>query len=205
MVYIMIRKQFYLIQRGKIREDPSSKTEFLSGRSQSLIDPDYMGAAEFEFGAIPASYIRIRSKGFNYILFDTGYYTVTGKKFYIYCDKNHYEEILEEIKRMVNSKDYYLLKEYAHMKEHFQWFSYKDSEWKKRDHNYAIENTDFWWCIDRNEEEYNIGDWFAFVTSDKEFVDKFCEIMKKDIEAFENMTEEEKEEKIRKANNSMYR
>lgn len=51
-------KHFWLIQRGSFR-DLKSATKFLGGSPTHLINPDYMGAAEFEWGAIPRAYRRI--------------------------------------------------------------------------------------------------------------------------------------------------
>lgn len=51
-------KHFWLIQRGSFRALETAK-KFLGGSFEHLIDPDYMGAAEFEWGAIPRAYRRI--------------------------------------------------------------------------------------------------------------------------------------------------
>ena len=62
--------KFYLIQRGKFNKDGNG----LTGRD-GVVDLDYMGSAEFEFGAIPRSFRRIMHDFDSYVYTSTGIYT----------------------------------------------------------------------------------------------------------------------------------
>ena len=89
----MYKQKFYLIQRGTIRVNPQEKIRFLSGRDDALIDPDYMGSAEFEWGAIPRAYVRVLNRYHEYSIHDTGLKTVQGKTLYLFCIDKYYNEI----------------------------------------------------------------------------------------------------------------
>lgn len=90
-------KHFWLIQRGSFR-DLKSATKFLGGSYEHLIDPDYMGSAEFEWGAIPRAYRRIMGQYDKYSLHVTDLVTTGGVPFCLYCMDGKYEQILVEIK-----------------------------------------------------------------------------------------------------------
>ena len=81
----MSNKHFYLIQRGTFNKNLEQATEFLGCSSKHLIDPDYMGSAEFEFGAIPRAFRRIIHKYSEYKLHITDIKTVGGVPFCLYC------------------------------------------------------------------------------------------------------------------------
>lgn len=133
--------KMYLIQRGKF--NPEKEFAGLTGRN-GLIDLDYMGSAEFEFGAIPYAYRRIMGYFDNYSLFDTGMKTVKGVPFKIFCKTYNQKEILTMIQSYIENP--YHLKEYSALEFHF-----KDSAvfMSRR------ANTNFWWDIKH--------DWIAFI------------------------------------------
>lgn len=198
-------KQFYLIQRGKIRDTWKESTSFLSGKSNAIIDPDYMGSAEFEFGAIPRAYIRLRSRFDWYKLHNTVIKTTQGKTLFLLCEDSCYEEVLAELKRF--KKDHYHLKEYSCFPEHFEFTKAgKDYQYQRKDHDWHTAHTDFWWCIDPNEFQpihssmsHRIGDWIAFVTDNDEVSKKILSIIEDDVKEFNEKSEEEKKELIHKA------
>ena len=76
-----MKNKFWLIQRGKFNNNIDTATSFLGGRSECLIDPDYMGAAEFEWGAIPKAYRRILGQYDQYSLHVTDLVTTGGVPF----------------------------------------------------------------------------------------------------------------------------
>lgn len=155
----MKRTRFYLIQRGQFRNNLSEATGFLGGRNECLINPDYMGSAEFEWGAIPKAYRRIHGRFDKYKLHITDLVTTGGVPFCLYCLDNRYEEILEAIK--VYLKEKYKLKEWTNMEAHFDTNTPYDIEHRK----YQLK-TNFWWCIDSttsdDDDRFAIGDWIAF-------------------------------------------
>lgn len=148
-------KHFWLIQRGSFR-DLKSATKFLGGSSEHLIDPDYMGAAEFEWGAIPKAYRRIMWQYGKYSLHVTDLVTTGGVPFCLYCADNRYAKILEEIKTYL--KEHYHLKEWTNMEAHFT----TDCSFGSDHHKYQLK-TNFWWCIDMARCDDDVGDWIAFV------------------------------------------
>lgn len=148
-------KHFWLIQRGAFR-DVKTATKFLGGSSEHLIDPDYMGAAEFEWGAIPKAYRRIMGQFDKYKLHVTDLITTGGVPFCLFCMDNQYEQILSEIKRYL--EEHYRLKEWTNMEAHFSTECAFGS-----DHHKHQLKTNFWWCIDKNRCDEDVGDWIAFI------------------------------------------
>ena len=157
-----MKNKFWLIQRGKFN-DLAKATKFLGGSQEHLIDPDYMGAAEFEWGAIPKAYRRIMGQFDKYSLHVTDLVTIGGVPFCLYCRDDHYNEILEAIK--VYLKEHYQLKEWSNMHAHFE--PIPTGEWSRKHHKYELQ-TNFWWCIDvspiecKCEWDNPVGDWIAF-------------------------------------------
>ncbi len=147
-------KHFWLIQRGCFR-GLNTATKFLGGSYEHLIDPDYMGAAEFEWGAIPKAYRRIMGQYDKYSLHITDLVTTGGVPFCLYCMDSRYTKILEEIKTYL--KKPYHTKEWTNMDAHFT----TDCSFGIDHRKYQLQ-TSFWWCIDVAENEEDVGDWIAF-------------------------------------------
>lgn len=147
-------KHFWLIQRGSFR-DLKSATKFLGGSPTHLINPDYMGAAEFEWGAIPRTYRRIMGQYDKYSLHVTDLVAIGGVPFCLYCQDSRYEQILAEIKAYLNNQ--YRLKEWTNVEAHFTTEHIFDIE----HHKYQLQ-TNFWWCIDIARNDDDVGDWIAF-------------------------------------------
>lgn len=148
-------KHFWLIQRGAFRNIKSA-TKFLGGSSDHLIDPDYMGSAEFEWGAIPKAYRRIMGKYDKYSLHITDLSTIRGVPFCIYCIDSNYVNILNEIKAYLGKP--YQLKEFSNIEAHFT----EKSPFGIDYHKFQT-RTNFWWCIDISRTTEDVGDWIAFV------------------------------------------
>lgn len=85
----------YLIQRGKF-EDRDYKKGL-----DSIVELDYMGAAEFEFGALPKSLANIRNRIQYYIYFDIsiGTNVVT-----VFCYKDKKDEIRDYLNLLADGK-----------------------------------------------------------------------------------------------------
>lgn len=164
-------KHFWLIQRGSFR-DVKAATEFFD-RSSGLIDLDYMGAAEFEWGAIPKAYRRIMGQYEKYSLHITDLVTTGGVPFCLYCMDDKYEQILDEIKVYLEKP--YQLKEHTNMEAHFT----VEHPWGVDFHKRQLE-INFWWCIDYNRYDEDIGDWIAFIgAADRQ--DAFNRVINKDF------------------------
>lgn len=147
--------KFWLIQRGAFR-NLEFTTEFLGGTSKHLINPDYMGSSEFEWGAIPKAYRRIMGQYDKYSLHVTDLTTIGGAPFCLYCMNNQYEKTLDKIKTYL--KEPYQLKEWTNMEAHFTT-KYAFGV----DHLKYQRKTNFWWCIDISRDDNDIGDWIAFI------------------------------------------
>lgn len=134
----------YLIQRAKFVNSPDQKG------IDSILDFDYMGSAEFEFGALPQGLKRIRDNIHDYHLFE---YVINNKKIAVFCKKENKHEICIIINGLADNKFY--LKEYCDL---FYYTKEKD----------AI-RSDFWW---------DIGNDYMFWKFTPEFNDKFEKLIK---------------------------
>ena len=136
--------KFYLIQRGEFREDGVC----LTGRN-GVINLDYMGSAEFEFGAIPRSFRRIMYNFDNYIYVPTEIKTKDDEELILFADKEISNEILEGLKSFIYNP--YHLKEYSELE--------KIPNSSKENKDISKLYTNFWWCIEFNK------DWMAFLST----------------------------------------
>lgn len=149
-------KSFWLIQRGSFRSNLETATSFLGGGDRHLVSGDYMGAAEFEWGAVPAAYSRVMSQLDKYELFCDDLKTVRGVPVCLFCRKDRYVDTLTAIKDYINTP--YPLKEWSGLHQHF--------EENLSDFDRHVLKTNFWWCIDHDyspEESDTAGDWMLFV------------------------------------------
>lgn len=180
-----MNNRFYLIQRGSFR-DLDTATTFLGGSSAHLINPDYMGAAEFEWGAIPKAYRRILGQYAEYSLHVTDLVTTGGVPFCLYCRDDRYEVILEAIKYYL--KVHYRTKEWTNLSCHFKPLPEDADEWSKDHRKYELK-TNFWWCIDvaskelKNSWDNPVGDWVAF-TGAQDRQDAFLRVISMDYNSW---------------------
>ena len=139
----------YLIQTGNFL---NGKKDFkgLTGR-EGLVDLEYMGSAEFEFGAVPRSYRRIMYNFENYSYYNTGVFTPEKDELIVFCYSEDSEGILNDITKFINNP--------RHLKEPSELEKIPTS--KKNEKGWNARRHDFWWCIDYGE------DWMAFLNSNK--------------------------------------
>ena len=178
-----MKQSFYLIQRGTFAKDLNREFTGLAGASYNgrLIDLDYMGAAEFEWGAIPNAYRRLMYHYEEYKLHVTDLVTVRGVPFSIFCKDKDYPTILKAIKEYIENP--YPLKEFPALREHFV------------DTTPRYLGINFWWCIDRT----GIGNWMAF-TGAADRLNKFMSIIDNDYKNRYLLTDKEiREEEYQKA------
>ena len=143
--------KFYLIQRGNFNTDGIG----LIGRS-GVVDLDYMGSAEFEFGAIPRSFRRIMHDFDKYIYTPTGIYTKENNELVLFSKQKTSVEILEALTEFIYNP--YHLQEYSEL-EKIPNSSIEDTGFDKM-------RTNFWWCIEFNK------DWMAFLNSNRALFEK---------------------------------
>jgi hypothetical protein len=131
----------YLIQRAKFDNNPSR-----SGIDK-LLSFDYMGSAEFEFGALGKSLARIRKDIGEYNVFKYTFTKTPDKTVSVLCRKDQNEFIPEILEKLAENK--FRLKEYCDL---IDFLNPTDETKKYRSNN------DFWWDID--------NDWFFWKQDD---------------------------------------
>lgn len=117
----------WLIQRAKF-----NNRDYKKG-IDSILEFDYMGSSEFEWGALPKSLKNIREEINNYIYIEN---IVNNKTITIFCKKIHIDNINE------------YLTELAENKMNLKKFSAFDSYIK--DDGYFKDRFDFWWDIEND-------------------------------------------------------
>lgn len=125
-------EQPYLIQRGRLRDISSP----ITGIDQ-IVAFDYMGSAEFEFGALPKSLKKFTIVADNLKIYETEIEDYKKEKIYIISSGNSdFGKINNFILQISLNK--YRLKEYSRLFESLNNLS--------NDYMYI----DFWWDIENN-------------------------------------------------------
>ena len=135
----------YLVQRCNFKEYVESNTVTEAYR------PEYMGSAEFEFGALPAS-LRAMAKDVEQYVGDV--VTINDISVYIWCKKDEVDEVKSNIELMAKEK-YGILKEVNHFSDYFNGASLKEKEriekkMQKKVKGYEVKWENFWWDICNN-------------------------------------------------------
>lgn len=136
----------YLVQRAKFRD------EINRNGLNNILSFDYMGSAEFEFGALPKSLKRIRENIGEYSYFEI---QLDRYKIIVFCNKNLFADVKYEIVEIVLNKRN--LKESCDLKYLFV----KDLFCKCYN--------DFWWDIDND---------FMFFKYNPTFLEKFKNVIR---------------------------
>lgn len=143
--------KFRLIQRGTFRKSG----KYFTGK-EGVLDLEYMGSSEFEFGAIPKAFKRLMYHFLNYEVFSTGIYTPEHDELLVFCRKEFAEEIIQLVQQYIQKP--YQLKEYSGLDKIPKG---------KGDQKYdCLNSTNFWWCIDIK----SYGDWMAFLQPQSELL-----------------------------------
>jgi hypothetical protein len=124
----------YLVARAII-EDRDYKKGI-----DSIISLDYMGAAEFEFGAIPESLAVIRANIADYTYMDL---PMDGKVITVFCNVNVRDEVPEMLDRLADGE--------MHCKCYTEFDSLlRPSEIRKKWQIKSPVKTNFWWDIENH-------------------------------------------------------
>ena len=142
---------FWLIQRGLFTTDTRNTSTL---KFPNTVDLDYMGAAEFEWGALPHSLRRMMYHFEKYEMFKTGIFSPEGEELMVFCTKEKSTDIIRMLKEYIDKP--YELKEFSEL-EKIPTAKADDTSWQGR-------CSDFWWCIDRK----GLGDWMACMSSTSE-------------------------------------
>lgn len=127
----------YLIQRGTFRPI----TDDLIIGVDSLISYDYMGAAEFEWGSLPASMRHICEHWSNFMIFKySEIKNLDGEECYVLCHTGVVKEISEVIKKLFTERLPYRLHEWSGCYEYIH-------ELPRNQFSTII---NFWWDIEHH-------------------------------------------------------
>lgn len=143
-----LKRQPYLIQRAEKKHNPNRNG------LDSILEYDYMGSAEFEFGALSYSLKRIRSNKESYNLYNEALVFNNKKIFFQIYTKEPKEVVLDVIKKLANNS--LRLKERSALPEYIN-----------KTQKYIICN--FWWDIE--------NDFMFWATEDGSFKKKFLEVI----------------------------
>lgn len=124
----------YLVQRAEIKDREEKKG------IDSIIALDYMGAAEYEFGAIPDSLKTIRENIPDYTYLDV---PINGKIITVFCNSKDKTFIQQYLKDLASGKFYTKNGSYFDQCVNPSKF---DKEWQIK-HPLKI---NFWWDLDNN-------------------------------------------------------
>lgn len=126
----------WLIQRGSFRDIPEDKIVGLD----SLIQYDYMGSSEFEWGALPKALKHMTSNWKDYITFQIeSIMDNEGQYLQVLCNKSQAEEIKDLVIKLFEKDCQIRLKERTGMYDYLSCES-----------TYAL-NTNFWWDVTGND------------------------------------------------------
>jgi hypothetical protein len=187
--------KLYLIQRGTFKENISK--DIVLCQLGNIVNWDYMGAAEFEFGAMSKAYTRILKDLDKYDFFFTDKKSLTNnKRLVLFCRKDRYDKVMEELELYI--KEGYQLKEFSGIREHFST-------------NVCQFNLDFsqrfnfWWSYNVTFDEKNpelLGDFIMYLDSDD---NEKTDMIKKSFDALKDywnsLSKDEKEKRISRCNN----
>ena len=99
---------FWLIQRGTFR-----KTGKLFIGKDGIVSLDYMGASEFEWGAIPNALRCLMYRFSEYEVFNTRIFTPENDELMVLCKKSCSTEVIQSICQYIEKQ--YHLKEYSEL------------------------------------------------------------------------------------------
>lgn len=133
----------YLIQRAKFQDRDKNGID-------GLLSFDYMGSAEFEFGALPKSLERIRNNDVQYNLCELTF--ENGKTVNVFCKQKDFTDMPDILENLV--KNCYHLKEYCDL-DYFV--------------NGVDGHNDFWWDIQND---------YMFWKKNEKFTEKFIKALK---------------------------
>ena len=124
----------YLIQRAKFEKHASKDAKGID----ALLRFDYMGSAEFEFGALPKSLKRTREAIDQYTSFQYSFKGHPTKLVTVFCKKEAVEEVTQVLELLVKRE--IRLKEYCDLNYFVNPSESRNPTW----------DNDFWWDIDND-------------------------------------------------------
>lgn len=152
-----MKKVFWLIQTGHYNPTEKDSYDYFIDNSGSILTRkdayirlNYMGSAEYEWGAVPKCIQRIRENSNNYEVVVTDILNTNGVPLILCCHKENTEELIQYIKEYIEQP--YRLKEPCGLEHHCKNPPY-DDETTKNHYTFVRTNNQFWLDIEH--------DWFA--------------------------------------------
>lgn len=145
----MIKCQPYLIQRGSFKDADGVSEEELD--IDSLIKFEYMGSAEFEFGALNKSYNRIMNSYSDYKCLKTDIFSESGYECIVFCKAIDKKEVVENILGLALNQ--FRLKEMSRFDIYFKKTSKLTKYEKELTTNFWLDIDNdymFWFDVDEN-------------------------------------------------------
>ena len=132
-------KRVYLIQRAKFEKREGKGIDTLLGF-------DYMGSAEFEFGALPKALERTRANESKYVQFEHTFKDFSDKPIMVLCKESDKEDLIKVLPQLADRE--------VRLKEHCDLDAYLkgNKDYRTSDFWWDIENDYFFW---RSNEEFN--------------------------------------------------
>jgi hypothetical protein len=124
----------YLVQRAKFQDKPNGKGV------DAILQFDYMGSSEFEFGALGNSLRAIRPEIDEY-----DYYPleIEGKSFTVFCKEADKEEVFNKVLGLAQAK--------CRLKEYCDLHNYVKNDSQRNDHWWDIGNH---WMVWKENETF---------------------------------------------------
>lgn len=138
--------RLYLLQTGQIEDNIKSEEIRLGGRSNDkFVDFNYMGSAEYEFGASRSSFKYIMEHYSEYDLFESYIKNLNDVPFHIFCRRDMLTAIQNAIadhSRKGYRGDIIEMKEPCYLWAHL---TDVDSKFERERLKWARMNNNFWW------------------------------------------------------------
>ena len=137
--------QFYLIQTGQIEKDIKSEEIVLGYGNNKFVYFNYMGSAEYEFGASRRSFEYIMENYNKYALRESYLKNMADTPFYIFCHEDDFETIQNSIAAYSRKGNDRGLKEPCYLWCHFTdgGRDIEDLRWRRIHNN-------FWWDFEHH-------------------------------------------------------
>lgn len=173
---------FRLIQRGHVRKTLSAPAQHLD----DLIRWDYMGHAEFEFGALGGSLVRILHRFDQYKTISTDLTSADGKHVVVFTrDESIPQKVVDFADRP--NPGLFDLKDPSYLENVRETNAYANRYMPS-----------FWFCIDDSTANWSCfsnGDWMAMFEED---LPAFLKVMENEKIAWDALSEDKRHDLLRK-------
>ena len=142
---VLIQKRVRLVQSGHFKKDIDELNKKDINGLGDIVSLDYMGSAEFEWGALPRSLRRMTiNKDFYKVFVFNQYKDEKGNPLKVYAPQVFYKNVQNIVNRLAEHG--YGLQEYCSLSDHIQKDKKEDDDTRFR----YIDKSDFWWDIEND-------------------------------------------------------